>query len=231
MAFKPASGWRVAAHPPQRASAVKRALGRGLVTLGCIALTACATAPAEQPASTGLLGRSLEALGLKAPEPPALPKEVADRLKASAPSSVPLRLHAGRQLNVAEDGRSLAVVIKVYRLKEVDAFLTAPYESFADAAVPGPGTAAKDKAREVVLTPGAKNEVMETWNRDTPYLGVVALFRAPASDRWRMAFDLREIGRAGITIGIHDCAMSVGAGQPVDGDRREQKRLTDVRCL
>ena len=58
---------------------------------------------------------------------------------------------------------------------------------------------------------------------------MVAQFRAPATGRWRFAFDTKAAEKTGITLGVHGCAMSVAAGEPV-GTPPELLRLAGVQC-
>ena len=81
----------------------------------------------------------------------------------------------------------------------------------------------------MVLTPGQKSETVETMARSAPYLGVVALFRAPAQGRWRFAFDASSAEKKGVTLGVHGCALSVATGDPIDTPP-EALRLAGVVC-
>jgi type VI secretion system protein VasD len=190
-----------------------------------LALAAACSACASPAGGDGLIGKTLETLGLKAPQS-------AEEVKASIPRDrkVTLRVHAGEQLNIDPQTRSLSVVVRVYRLRRLDAFLTAPYAAFGDAG------AEKEKfgddviaSRELVLRPGEKHEVVETLPLDVGYMAVVALFRSPSEGRWRFAFDARQAEKSGITLGLHGCGMSVAAGTP-ERAPPETLRVAGVRC-
>ncbi len=172
---------------------------------------------------TSSFEKPLEWLGITKPDlPPAgiFPTE----------RRVALRLHAGDQLNTDPEGRPLSVVARIYRLKDVDTFLAAPADAFRDAATErlAFGTSLID-VRELVLTPGQRHEVVETLPLTVSHLAVVAQFRAPADGRWRFAFDAESAASSGITLGLHGCAMSVAAGQPLN-TAPELLRLAGVRC-
>lgn len=181
---------------------------------------------ASSDSNGGVLDRSLETLGLKKPE---LPQGVITP-PLQRDKSVVLRVHAGEQLNTGTNGRSLSVVVRVYHLKNAAAFLRAPYDAFrspeAEKAAFGPDL---EGVREVVLTPGQKSETVETMARSAPYLGVVALFRAPAQGRWRFAFEAGNSEKRGVTLGVHGCALSVATGEPIDTPP-EALRLAGVVC-
>lgn len=192
----------------------------------CIAATAAALMAGC--AASPLASVALDMLGLKhsAPVPEA----------QQAPRQVAIRLHAGENLNADRSGQPLALVARIYKLRQSAAFEQAPYDSFLNAQ--------KEKellgsdlleVREVLLIPGQRYEMVEKVSREAYYIGVVALFRAPAAQRWRMAFGTSEAEKSGITIGLHACAMSVGAasaslGKAGAGAAAGSAALAAVRC-
>jgi type VI secretion system protein VasD len=173
----------------------------------------------------GPVGKTMEFLGLKAPA-------TAEEVKALAPQlrKLTLRVHAGEQLNTDNQMRSLSVVMRVYKLRRIDAFLNAPYSTFGEVGAEKKvfGDDLVD-VREVVMRPGQRHEVVETMPLDAGYLAVVTLFRAPADGRWRFAFDARQAESSGITLGLHACAISVSAGTP-ERAAPEMLRLAGARC-
>ena len=196
-----------------------------MIRLVVAALLAVACAGCATTAAVTVLGKvteaALEASGLKKPEVPAdVPK---------APRKVALRIHAGQALNTDAGGRSLSLVTRVYKLKDSNAFQQAPYEVF--------GNPAKEKellgndlveVREVLLVPGQRYEVEEKVSREAGYVGLVALFRAPAAQRWKYAFQSEAAEKTGVTVGAHACALSVTVGAPVGS--AENGLLGPVRC-
>jgi type VI secretion system protein VasD len=155
-------------------------------------------------AGDGLGGRALEAAGMRKPA----------QLEAmKAPRSVALRLHAAPKLNADAQGRPLALVARVYTLRQNAAFEAAPYATFltpgADREAFGPDLV---EVKDVTLVPGQRYEVVEKVSRDAAYVGVVALFRSPAPQRWRMSFAAAEAESAGVTVAVQACALTAGAG-------------------
>lgn len=151
----------------------------------------------------------------------------------SAPSGggkLVLRIAAGKQLNTDPGGRSLSVVVRVYKLKDVGAFLMAPYDAFRTTRSEREafGSDVIDE-REFVLMPGHKSETVEAVPSTVAYVGVVALLRTPAPNRWRVAFDARGAERTGIVLGVLDCALIVANGDPV-GDSSQELRMVGMRC-
>jgi type VI secretion system protein VasD len=169
-----------------------------------------------------LAGAAMEAAGLRKPAPP-LPEA------PQPPRSVALRLHAAKRLNVDARGRPLALLVRVYKLRQRTAFEGAPYAAFlsAQAERDALGTDLID-VKEVMLVPGQQLELADTLAREAAYLGVVALFHAPAREGWRLAFAASEAEKTGVTVGLHACAMSVGGGAAASATG--VKALSLVRC-
>jgi len=162
----------------------------------------------------------LSALTGKAPELPDVQKP---------PREVAIRLHAAPRLNVDARGRPLALVARVYKLRQNAAFEAAPYSAFL---TPGAEKEAFGadlvEVKDVTLVPGQRYESLEKVTREAGYVGVVALFHAPAPQRWRLAFPVLDAEKAGLTVGLHACALSAGAGaKPTVSD---VKPLGSARC-
>ena len=84
--------------------------------------------------------------------------------------------------------------------------------------------AASDKlATDIVLI-----DVSDRLARDTPWFGVVALFHAPAEHGWRAVFSAADVEQAGVTVGLHACALTAGTGAAPAGDG--VKPLSLVHC-
>lgn len=168
-----------------------------LLTLGLctIALSGCA--------GNGAITGALEAAGLRRPA------EVPDLHKA--PRTISIRLHASGKLNVDAQGRTLALVTRIYKLRQSAAFEQAPYDTFLSAQKEKDAFGADLlEVKEVILVPGQRYEVLEKVSREAYFVGVVALFHAPAAQRWRLAFSAAEAEKTGMTIGAHACALTVG---------------------
>lgn len=174
----------------------------------------------------GAASGALEAVGLK-------PSNVPESQKP--PRQVPLRLLAGNNLNAANDNRPAALVVRVYTLKEPTSFMQAPYDTFTDPAREKQVLGAElVNVREVTLIPGQRYEVTEKVSREATTVGVVALFRSPAAQRWKFALDAVKGEKSGITIGLHACAMTLTVGDamtPNDGvPRTGLNMLSPTAC-
>lgn len=194
------------------------------------ALALACVAGCGSTSSGGTLDSALGMVGLQRPAlavPEGLPKR-----PDQSPSKVTVRLHAGDVLNTTVDGRSLSIVARLYKLRDRTAFEQVTYDMLQDgqkAASQAEWMRDVVETKEIVLTPGQKFEAVETIPPEAAYVAVVALFRAPAPQRWRFIFDSRQAVQTGLTLGVHACALSVAAGQPV-GAALETTRLAGVRC-
>lgn len=160
---------------------------------------------------------ALEAIGFKKPEPPARPPPPIPEA-AQAPRPLRLQVAASDALNLDPQERSLSLVVRVYKLRNISAFQRTPYDAFGDA-IKEKQALGDDliEARELVLAPGQKRTLSEKWAREATHVGVVGLFRAPAQRRWRFAFELDELksDEQQFLLGAHACGFSVAFGTPV----------------
>ncbi|MFL6675076.1 MAG: type VI secretion system lipoprotein TssJ [Massilia sp.] len=155
------------------------------------------------------------------------PPELPDAQKPAR--QVAIRLHAADKLNVDARGQPLALVARIYKLRQAGAFEQAPYAAFLSPQAEKEALGADlVEVKEITLVPGQRYEVTEKVSREAGFVGVVALFRAPAPQRWRLAFAAADAEQAGVTVGLHACALSVGAG--AKATVREMKMLSSVRC-
>jgi type VI secretion system protein VasD len=174
-------------------------------------------------AGDGLAGRALEAAGMRKPPE-------AEKLKG--PRSIALRLHAAPKLNSDAQGRPLALLARVYTLRQNAAFEAAPYATFL---TPGADREAFGadlvEVKDVTLVPGQRYEVVEKVPREATYIGVVALYRSPAPQRWRLSFAAADAETAGVTVAMQACALSAGAGaQPSVTGASGPRAAGSARC-
>lgn len=173
-------------------------------------------------AGDGLARRALETVGVARPAADA----------PQAPRRVALRLHAAPRLNSDARGRPLALVARIYTLRQRDAFEAAPYSAFL---APGADRDAFGAdlvgVREVTLVPGQRYDTIEKVPQDAAFVGVVALFHSPAPQRWRLAFASLDAERAGVTVGVQACALTAGAGARPAGGAADATGLSGAaRC-
>ncbi|MGE5651478.1 MAG: type VI secretion system lipoprotein TssJ [Bacillota bacterium] len=190
----------------------------GLLTMS-IFLAACSAVRATTDKAAQL---ALETVGIRAPESSA---------QAAPARTIRIRLDAARDLNADEDGKGLSAIVRLYKLRDKNAFLSAPYAVFGhlDREKQAFG-ADMMEAHELILTPGQQIDLAEKMSAETPYLGVATLFRTPDSRRWRFAFAGATAEAAGITLGVHGCAMTATTIAPLGMTLSDAALLSSVKC-
>lgn len=192
-------------------------------------LQACAAVKVTDDALGDWTKNALESAGLRKPDPPALP-DVPQVEAFRLPRKVSLRVMAGPQLNHDANDHALSLVLRIYKLKNTAAFLQAPYEAFASADAEKAALGSDViETREVTLLPGQRYETNEKVPRDAAALAVVALFNAPAPQRWKFAFDAEQAEKSGVVMGAHGCALTVTQGVPLEV-QFDASRLGVSRC-
>ena len=151
------------------------------------------------------------------------------QLQQQQPRKVTVHLHAATRLNVDARGQPLALLVRIYKLRQRGAFAQAPYAAFLSQQAEREALGADLlEVSEVTLVPGQRLDLDQLLAREAGYVGVVALFRAPARQGWRTTFAAADAEKAGITLGLHACALSVGAGAGASGEAPPPLSL--VRC-
>jgi len=195
-------------------------VGRCLLLLAIISLCACNTA--MQMASDKAAELALSAIGIKLPENPNIPRPA---------KTIKLHIEAAKDLNAGDDGQGLSAIVRLYKLKDRNVFLSTPYSAF--------GYPEKEKqalggdlleVKELVLSPGQTLDLKEKLTAETAYLGMVTLFHTPDPRRWRFAFASADADSAGITVGIHSCAMTATSAVPSGMASSEAALLTTAKC-
>ncbi|WP_262072372.1 type VI secretion system lipoprotein TssJ [Stenotrophomonas sp. Marseille-Q5258] len=187
-----------------------------VVTAMSLSLSGCASGGLGKA-----MDKTLQAVGIKEAAP-------------DAPPTIPLRLYAGTNLNAGNDKRPTAAVVKVYHLRSAQRFEQAPFNAFLDQNGEQAALGADLlSVNEIVLTPGARQELKEQLSEGAAVLGVVALFRAPADNRWRLTFDGKQkaLPADGITVGIHACALTTDSPALVTRLSGDPSSLASVRCV
>lgn len=199
-----------------------------------VCLGGCASAPkppAEMPAGaekgSSFTDKALEFFGIKKPEAP----QPTDKPDLAMPDRrISWKLAASDALNLNAQGQPVALLTRIYKLKSADAFLKAPYEAFGDVArereLMGDDLI---ESRDLQLIPGQHYESTDKVKREANFVGIVALYRAPAPTHWRYAFKADKVEWSGISIGLHACAMTVQKGTP-EGKSVQVARSAAMPC-
>lgn len=185
----------------------------------CILVAGCT---AIQVATDKISEKTLGIVGIKLPENPNAPRP---------PKTIKLKIETANDLNAGEDGQGLSTIFRLYKLRDHNTFLAAPYSIF--------GNPERERAslgtdivevRELILSPGQVLELNEKISPETAYLGVVTLYRMPSPRRWRFAFAAADAEKYGITLGLHACAMTATTTPPVGMALSESALLSSARC-
>lgn len=134
-------------------------------------------------------------------------------------------------MNTGDDGKALSAIVRLYKLKEKNSFLSAPYGVFGrpDKEKQTMGDALVE-TKELVVNPAQVLDIKEKLDGDTPFLGVVALFRSPEAQRWRLAFAGEDIRRSGIGIEVSNCQMIVTISAPVGMALKDSAKPLPLKC-
>lgn len=200
--------------------------GKCVLRIAVIAVAGLLSGCGTTSQGGGLLDKTLGLVGLQTVDSAAATQIGPELLKPVAPTRIPLRMHASDQLNNDGTNRPLSLVVKVYKLRAHEDFMRASYDAFAHAPYKGDDVIS---SRELVLLPGQRYEVEEVLPKEAAYLGVVAMFKSPEPYRWRFVFDLAGSAKGGVTLGAHQCALSVSQGDTV-GSAVETRRLAGTVC-
>lgn len=144
---------------------------------------------------------------------------------------IPLNIFTGSNLNSATVGKPLGLVVKIYQLTDYRRFSRASLQDFLSKksvhAILGDDLIV---SRVINLTPHNAYTLSEKIHKGTHYVGIVALFLAPAKNRWRVAFDADKSHTKGITIGLNACALSVTSGKLITKFAGDPSSLSMVNC-
>ena len=203
----------------------KNTLFGGLAAVAILLyLCGCTTVSTVQ-AIGNVADAALQATGLKKPVVP----EVPDALKP--PRTVSIQLHASDALNLDSSGRPLALVAKIYKLRQVAAFQQASYDTFLNLQKEKELLGADlIESKEVTLIPGQRFEISEKVSREAYFIGIVGLFNNPSPLRWRVNFGAASAEQTGIIVGVHACSLTVGTGIASTDSLSKIQWLSTVRC-
>jgi type VI secretion system protein VasD len=186
-----------------------------------IATEGCSTTAAVQVAGAAV-NVALEATGLKQ-------KSAEDK---PAAFDVPLSVSTGKELNITSDGQSLSLVVRIYQLRTPQSFKTLTYTD-ANSQDGGKDILGNDLIayKEVTVVPNKTYDLKQKVPGDGTTIGIIGLFRAPAGDRWKIAFDAQGSRDTGITVGAHACALTAGKGKlSAEISSESDRSLVGVRC-
>jgi type VI secretion system protein VasD len=144
----------------------------------------------------------------------------------NATNNMPLTIQAAKNLNTDSHNQAFSVVVRIYQLKQSSAFQQAFYDIFLD---PQKEQAALGQdiiaVKEITLIPGQTFVNTEKISVSADYIGIVALFHAPAATRWKLTFPAKDLNKHGISLGVSACSMTVAAGTTLEYNAATQSAL------
>ena len=197
-------------------SACRTAYARALAAA---ALILAAGGCASSGGLRGTVERALAAVGLKGA-----------RAVAAAPRTGARAVHRARNLNAGRGRKGVAVVVRVYQLRDAERFEQLPMARFLD--VQGEQALGDDlvDVSEHVLLPDDTQQWPVRLADDARHIGVVALFRHPGDGPWRLVFDGRKARQQGVVVGVHACALTTASPALSTVMSGDPMSLSGVRC-
>lgn len=135
----------------------------------------------------------------------------------NATNNVPLKIVASSNLNSDGQKHPFSTVVRIYQLKQSNAFQQAFYDIFLDPQKEKDALSSDIVAvKEITLIPGQTYINTEKISVTADYIGVVVLFQTPAPSRWKLTFPTKDIKTTGLTLGLSDCSITVATGTPLE---------------
>lgn len=174
-------------------------LGALSAIMAAVLLQGCASPLVE---AVGNVGKSaLELVG------------VVEKEAAAKGKKVQLTLSAGESVNSDSAGRGNALVVRFYKLKAAENFLSLSREALNGAAVVPEGLKEDVLAgKEQILMPGQQYRLDEVLPAEASHIGVVMLFQSPQPARWRAAIPVAALSDRPLVLGVHRCSFTVTDG-------------------
>lgn len=191
-----------------------------------LCFSGCSTLSSMSSAVSGLFGG-----GGKKPSAQSTQQKEASSGIPDVAYPLSLDIYTGSNLNAGANGRPLGLVIKIFQLRGYRSFKQASLQAFLSK---GKAQAALGddliKSQIINVVPGQTYNLTEGIREGARYLGIVALFRAPAKDRWRVLFNTKKSREKGITLGLNACALTVTSGKLLSNLPGQPWSLSMVQC-
>ncbi|MCK4608334.1 MAG: type VI secretion system lipoprotein TssJ, partial [Gammaproteobacteria bacterium] len=108
-------------------------------------------------------------------------------LVGCTPAPIDVNINAAANLNQDQAGKSLPIQVKIYQLRDKNAFQQATFRQLwqDDQAVLNKDILDK---QQLTVKPNSKKTTVLKRNKDCRYVGVIAIFRRPQADAWRALY-------------------------------------------
>lgn len=147
---------------------------------------------AKRRSFSGLVALSLALAWTGCGKPAAQPQAV-----DSKASSIEVQIEAGAKINLSPAGEPLSVVVRMYQLKELDELKRLTFEKACydktGAEFFGQDFVKESTVSEFSVVPGSSKIQVENLQPSTQYLAVIALFRQPDANFWRVVVQAKDL--------------------------------------
>ncbi len=123
-------------------------------------------------------------------------------LLAGCTSTMYVNFKADHKLNPDQQHSALPVQVNIYQLSDKDAFDQATFRELWQQDKQTLGSSLISK-RQVIIKPGDTTKVKITRANNCHYIGIVALFRRPGSDNWRVIYEVTSTSSFIFSLKIH----------------------------
>lgn len=106
-------------------------------------------------------------------------------LSACSPAPINVTINSTEQLNQDQRNNPLPVQVKIYQLRDKNAFLQATFRELWRQDAATLGNSMLDK-QEITINPSSETKIVLTCKKDCRYVGIVAIFRRPQGNNWRV---------------------------------------------
>ncbi|MCL1861388.1 MAG: type VI secretion system lipoprotein TssJ [Proteobacteria bacterium] len=137
------------------------------------------------------------------------------------PEDTVLKGVAGSNVNLDANGRPLTVVVRVFQLRDKHEFARLTFDAAASKGDAELFPKELVSAHELVLMPGATQELTDKLLPETKYVAVIGFFRKPDAQFWRFLFDAQAVRKEGLTFAAKECFITPITPQfiPMQGQR------------
>lgn len=133
------------------------------------------------------------------------------------PTPYDIRGQAAPMINRNNNGAPLSVVVKLYQLKNRDAFNKLSFDMASsgrsDNELFGPELIGKS---EFIVVPGRKYVGNDKVQSEANYIGIVAYFRKPDPHYWRYLVDASAVRSKGLSFKVQDCYLMLDGIKPTE---------------
>lgn len=132
--------------------------------------------------------------------------------KKPSPTLIDLAISAALDINPNAQGRASPVVLRLYHLASPNAFEEADFFQLfeQDAAILGEDMVGRE---EIIVTPGAVQQLSQEVGPEVRYLGVIAAYRETETSVWRATADIAPAEVNAYALQIDALAVTVSKSE------------------